>query len=95
MNWLKTLRKILTLQCVEASELSSQEVDQPLRVADRLALRCHLLICRSCKIFRQQVQVIHACMALPEDQVDRKLSESARERIAERLRQESQPPGGS
>ena len=62
MTWLTAVRKILTLHCDEASELASQEVDGPLTLTDRLALHGHLLVCRACRIFRNQVVAIHAGM---------------------------------
>jgi hypothetical protein len=81
----------LTLHCETASELASQAMDEPLGLADRLALRAHVLICRSCRRFRRQLLRIRRAArsrALdPVDSIDRAtLSPQARDRIARALR---------
>ena len=54
--------QILTLRCEEASSLASKELDEPLGLAETLALRGHVLLCRSCRRFRRQLQFLHAAM---------------------------------
>ncbi len=49
------LLKILTIRCEEASVLTSRELDEHLALADRLALRGHTLVCRSCRRLRRQL----------------------------------------
>ena len=50
------------LNCKQASELMSQEQDRRLGLAERLALRLHLLICDACTEYRRQMAVLrHAC----------------------------------
>ncbi len=44
--------RVLTLRCEEASALLSYELDDSLPRLDRVALLCHLLVCRSCRRFR-------------------------------------------
>lgn len=49
------LLQILTLKCEGASSLMSQELDEPLGLPELLAVRGHLLVCRSCRRFRRQL----------------------------------------
>jgi hypothetical protein len=48
------------LSCKEATELMSQEQDRPLTLAERLALRLHVLICSACNNYRRQMNVLRA-----------------------------------
>lgn len=43
------------LNCIHATRLMSQAQDGPLALAERLALRWHLLKCQGCRHFRQQL----------------------------------------
>jgi hypothetical protein len=58
MSVFGNLRRLLALRCEEASQLASHELDEPLGVVDRLALRGHLLACRSCRRLRAQFRWI-------------------------------------
>jgi len=58
MKWQVGLWTILTLRCEGAAALASRELDEPLSLAERLALRGHLLACRSCRVFRRQLRMI-------------------------------------
>ena len=62
MSWSNDLLKILVLRCEEASILSSREIDEPLRLAERFALRGHLLVCNSCRTLRRQLRFLHATL---------------------------------
>ncbi|APW62500.1 zf-HC2 domain-containing protein [Paludisphaera borealis] len=82
--------RILTLHCETASELASQEMDEPLGFADHLALRAHILICRSCRRFQRQLLWMRLAARSRSrvgvlDQAT--LSPEARVRIAEALRE--------
>ena len=59
MSPLKSLWKILTLHCVEATRLASESIDGPLAAGDRVALNLHTVSCRSCRRFRAQLREIH------------------------------------
>lgn len=63
--------KILTLPCEEASRIMSEGMDRELTRVERVALRAHLISCRSCKRFRKQLTVIHEAAsekeAMPDD----------------------------
>ncbi len=56
------LLQILTLHCEEASSLMSRELDEPLGLPERLAVRGHLLVCRSCRRFRRQLQFLRLAL---------------------------------
>jgi hypothetical protein len=76
---------ILTLHCAEASELMSQALDEPLGLAERIALRGHLLACRSCRRFRDQLNLLRdALREIASEPVlaTETLSADARHRIA-------------
>jgi len=88
----------LTLHCETATELASQEIDEPLGFADRLALRLHILICRSCRRFRRQLLRIRLAArsraqarAGSLDQAT--LSAEARRRIAQAVREAGNADG--
>jgi hypothetical protein len=53
----------MILTCKEAARLASQGLDRRLGLAERLALRLHLLICEGCSNFRKQVAFIHRTLA--------------------------------
>lgn len=46
------------LSCKEATALMSQEQDRPLGLAERLALRLHVLICEGCSNYRRHMRVL-------------------------------------
>lgn len=48
MKWVVT--------CKETSLLASRAMDERLPLADRMAMRMHLAICRNCARFNQQLQ---------------------------------------
>ena len=86
-QWLK----ILTLKCEEASALASQELDVPLGVAEFLAVRGHMLVCRSCRRLRRQLLFLRDAMRRRDTEIpdpepaDCALSAQARSRIDTRL----------
>ena len=87
MSWSRDVLKILTLRCEEASLLASRELDQPLGLAERVALRGHSLVCRSCRRLRRQLFFLHVALQrqdvtlLEKDDEDASLSPEARARI--------------
>ena len=46
------------LSCKEVGELLSQELDRKLSLRDRLRLKFHLLICKTCSCYEQQLKFI-------------------------------------
>lgn len=45
--------------CKDISELLSESMDRPLTWRERLALRVHLSMCRSCSGFQKNLQFLH------------------------------------
>jgi hypothetical protein len=52
------------LSCKDASQIISQSLDRQLTVRERFALNLHLLICKYCKQFSQQLHAIRAALKL-------------------------------
>ena len=88
------LLQILIRHCDEYTALISQETDEPLALLDRLALRIHVLSCRPCRRFRQQMTLLRAAiqrvLTRAED-ADAALPAETRLRILNALR--DQAPG--
>src|SRR5271157_3962610 len=103
MSWPGQLLKILTLHCEEASVLASRELDEPLGLAERLAVRGHTLVCRSCRRFRRQLQFLRVALnrrdaATQENETGQghdALSPEARERIERALVRASMDQNGT
>lgn len=49
----------LNISCREATRLASQQLDQPLSLADKLRLQAHLLICKACPSMHQKFALLH------------------------------------
>ena len=81
------------LSCRRASQLLSDAMDRRLSLGQRILLRYHLLVCRACNRFRDQLGLIRAAIGMYRDS-ERHVSESessiqlspaARERIQRAL----------
>ena len=53
----------MMLTCKEAARLVSQGLDRRLGLAERLALRLHLLICDGCSNFSKQVAFLRKALS--------------------------------
>lgn len=77
------------LTCKQASQLLSQSLDRPLTRGERFRLRFHILICRFCKRFGQQIvglsTAIRQQVKLIEQNEEIKLSKDAIERITQAI----------
>ena len=51
------------LSCKQASQFISVSLDRPLTLRERIVLRLHLIICKYCKRFSQQLQTMCVAMA--------------------------------
>ena len=51
------------LNCKQASQLISQGLDKKLSMRERFALQLHLLICKYCKRFSQQLKKLHVTIS--------------------------------
>jgi hypothetical protein len=79
--WLRTVSP----SCKQAARLQSQALARPLPLPQRFGLRLHLLICRWCRRFGEQVNFLqsaaHRCPEGEEAYAVRSLTAEARERI--------------
>ena len=96
MSLLKDIRLILTANCRETSHLVSDSLDRDLRWPERVAVRAHVLICRSCRGFKRQLLFLRDAVnklempPLRGEFDDVQLSPEARERIRLALRSRDQ-----
>lgn len=87
---LKTGLRAFSPNCREVSRLQSDTLEQSLPLARRVGLRIHLLLCRWCRRYGEQIRFLrHAVREHPE-QVNaaspHTLSPAARERLKQSLR---------
>ena len=55
------------LNCKDASHLQSHAYERPLSARELIGLKLHLLICKGCRGFAQQLNLIHlACRRIDE-----------------------------
>ena len=50
------------LSCKQANQFISASLDRPLTLRERIVLRLHLIICKYCKRFSQQLQTMRVAM---------------------------------
>jgi DNA-directed RNA polymerase specialized sigma24 family protein len=97
MNWLAYLLKALgrgcgalSPSCKEAVRLQSDMLERKPSFLQWLGLRLHLVICRWCRRYGEQIRFLHdAAHEHPEEMAGpatAKLSDEARERIKRNLR---------
>jgi len=97
MNLLNTVKggliagmQILIPSCREALRLQSEAIERPLPPARRPGLWLHLLLCKWCRYYGQQIRFLrHAAHEHPDELTQaapQKLSPEARERIRQKLR---------
>lgn len=81
----------MKLSCKAASQLVSESLDRPLAWHEKLALRFHLVLCKNCKLFSQQLtnltQAVNVFFKQAEQDESIKLDLDAKARIAEKLNQ--------
>ena len=75
------------LSCKNASQIISQSLDRPLTIRERFALQLHLLICKYCNRFSQQLQTIRVNLKLTASAIENddtiKMPASAKQRITD------------
>jgi len=93
MNWfqkLKTNVAAFMMNCRAASRAQSELLDHPLPRATRAGLWLHLLMCKWCRRYSQQLQFLHKSCQAHEEKLTQaapgQLSTAARERIKQRLK---------
>lgn len=78
------------LSCKIAAALTSEALDRRLSIRERAALRLHLVLCRMCRSYENQLELIRAAVGRLEHRLadSERLDATVRERIRERLRAE-------
>jgi len=57
----------LMYSCEQAARLSSKAMEQPLAPTERILLRMHLMMCKGCTSFAQQIEFLRrASRKIPE-----------------------------
>lgn len=87
---LKNGLRTLSPDCREASRLQSEALDHSLSRGQRFGLRLHLLLCKWCRRYGNQIRFLRQAAHLHPDKVNnstpQSLSPDARERLKELLR---------
>ena len=50
------------LNCNEVTKLCSDELERPLGLRERMALKMHLMMCKGCSNYRTQMSALRAAM---------------------------------
>jgi hypothetical protein len=50
------------LSCQEVTEVCSAEMDRPLKLGEQVSLRVHLMMCKGCTNYRQQMKALRGVM---------------------------------
>ncbi|MDT8363409.1 MAG: zf-HC2 domain-containing protein [Nitrosomonas sp.] len=74
------------LNCKQASLLASRAMDEKLSVRERVALKLHLWLCRSCTHFTGQLTFLREAAQHSRMRPDFNLTDEARQRIARVLK---------
>ena len=74
--------------CKQASELTSKAQDQPLSLREKISLRTHLMLCKICRRYANQIAFIsRATQNLSEGDKNVHLSKESRMRITNKIKQ--------
>ena len=89
MNLLRPLVKALSPTCKQATRLQSEAMDRRLSFLENLGLRVHLLLCKWCRRYGEQLTFMrsaaHECEEHENPETPQRLSPEARERIKQKL----------
>jgi hypothetical protein len=84
------------LNCNQTTQLVSQSLDRRLTLSERFALQLHLMLCKFCKRFSQQIQIMRVNMKTLMNTIENddtiKLPSSAKNRITELAELNRQQP---
>jgi hypothetical protein len=90
MELFKKIATALTPTCREVVRMHSDALDRPLPPAKRLGLWLHLLLCKWCRHYGDQVRLLNRAAHDHPDKlaetIPQNLSPEARERIKQKLR---------
>jgi hypothetical protein len=74
------------LKCKQASEVISQSLDRKLTIWERFNLKLHLLICKYCRYFSQQLQTLRVAVKANVSSIENdntiEMSNEAKKRIS-------------
>jgi hypothetical protein len=83
------------MDCQQASRAQSEQLDHPLTGSTRTGLWFHLLYCKWCRRYGQQIKFLHRTAHENQDKLadtsPKRLSDDARERMKRRLQGEKNP----
>lgn len=74
------------LNCETASQLASRAMDEKLSFRQNMALNLHLLLCRSCSNFTQQLNFLRQVSRHSGKLIEFKLADEAKRRISKVLK---------
>ena len=60
------MKKTLKPTCREVHRLVSERMDRPLSLTERVRVGAHLLVCRACSRFEDQMQLLRRAMRGPD-----------------------------
>jgi hypothetical protein len=84
------------LNCNQTTQLVSQSLDRRLTLSERFELQLHLMLCKFCKRFSQQIQIMRVNMKTLINTIENddtiKLPSSAKNRITELAELNRQQP---
>ena len=88
---MKFLKLLNLYNCKEASRLTSDALERPLSLPEKIGVYLHLLICKPCFNYKKHLKFMRKAIISAKDEVsmkpDKGLSDSARARIRQRLNQ--------
>ncbi len=79
------------MNCKQASEMASQQLDRELGLRQRLGLKLHLLICRYCRNYARQLAFLHRAAPKLQAYIESRDEHRLTEQQKEKLRQVLQP----
>jgi predicted anti-sigma-YlaC factor YlaD len=85
MSTIRKAIKLLNMSCEDTAVLVSRGLDGELGRLERTTVRLHLLYCRACRRYRQNIVALRDIGQL-EDETPTRLPDDARERIRSALR---------
>jgi len=74
------------LNCEKASQLASRAMDEKLSFRQNMALKLHLLLCRGCSNFTQQLNFLREAAHHSGKRIEFKLADEAKRRISKVLK---------
>lgn len=75
------------MNCKEATLLIIKKQEGKLSIGDKIKLRFHVMMCKFCKLFEKDVQLIdgHIHECIEEDKLDYHMTDSGKEQIKKEL----------